>query len=144
MLSLLPSKDNFNPRTSCEVRPSNGREKTYTITISIHAPLARCDINEVKGAIGAYIFQSTHLLRGATEYHGRAQQQQCISIHAPLARCDRSNYRLDFRNKTFQSTHLLRGATLTVAAASGLGVHISIHAPLARCDISGTGMSRGW
>ena len=33
----------FNPRTSCEVRPATGRSYPKGIKISIHAPLARCD-----------------------------------------------------------------------------------------------------
>ena len=109
--SRIPWKaENFNPRTSCEVRPAQapGREPA--------AP-----------------FQSTHLLRGATPHGPRPGQSRPISIHAPLARCDgrslkcvtpqhhfnprtscevRPSYQLDKQDaEKFQSTHLLRGAT---------------------------------
>ena len=100
----------FNPRTSCEVRPEHGGRAGRKIWISIHAPLARCDPHlqhgpacyqnfnprtscEVRHILrhkvnAKHIFQSTHLLRGATDYTFQPQ-----------------------RNFQFQSTHLLRGAT---------------------------------
>ena len=56
------------------------------------------------------MFQSTHLLRGAT------RMPDTIS-----------------REVEFQSTHLLRGATRFAVAAESPNV-VSIHAPLARCD----------
>ena len=100
--------------------------------ISIHAPLAGCDL------LSFYWFI---FLR--------------ISIHAPLAGCDcadvteRSTHEY-FNPRTpcgvrpvkvdeaveeakFQSTHPLRGATAVGRAAMEIGV-ISIHAPLAGCD----------
>ena len=55
----------FNPRTSCEVRHPSGYRHRYT-----------------------KIFQSTHLLRGATQRQCERCRRQKISIHAPLARCD--------------------------------------------------------
>ena len=55
-------------------------------------------------------FQSTHPLRGATEYIGAAN----ITVQ-------------------FQSTHPLRGATLFSKIAFR-NLVISIHAPLAGCD----------
>ena len=86
-----------------------------TSCISIHAPLARCDAVIAKIMIMEGIFQSTHLLRGATVYRRRMYKSENISIHAPLARCD---------------FHIL----LPGAAAA----YISIHAPLARCDHTGS------
>ncbi len=78
--------------------------------VSIHAPLARCDFIFDHPFPGLSMFQSTHLLRGATQ----RQYQPCfrpgVSIHAPLARCD-----------SLQFSSRLRG-------------DVSIHAPLARCD----------
>ena len=101
----------FNPRTSCEVRPTALNFLGRDTVISIHAPHARCD----------FVLNSP-------------QPSQQISIHAPHARCDRStclicSYISDFNPRTscevrhntgqpqdntdiFQSTHLMRGATL--------------------------------
>ena len=103
---------NFNSRTSCEVRLSDGSETSYAILISTHAPLARCDVGS----------------------SARARISQ-ISTHAPLARCDVAantvvaQIMANFNSRTscevrpadphplsgnpspFQLTHLLRGAT---------------------------------
>ena len=102
-------------------------------SISIHAPLAGCDLTPPPPDGGI-----------------------TISIHAPLAGCDaghgRSKHRRgDFNPRTpcgvrhlytscmrwpriFQSTHPLRGATAGSAARDGPDGEISIHAPLAGCD----------
>ena len=145
---------NFNPRTSCEVRPG----LSYLCLLRV-------------------IFQSTHLLRGATLGEQSIKHSGYISIHAPLARCDdtlrgttphkeisihaplaRCDYggelsppcHRDFNPRTscevrqlldytssavgqFQSTHLLRGATCRYDWTYNQHA-ISIHAPLARCD----------
>ena len=101
--------------------------------MSIHAPLAGCDLTPPPPDGGI-----------------------TISIHAPLAGCDaghgRSKHRRgDFNPRTpcgvrhlytscmrwpriFQSTHPLRGATAGSAARDGPDGEISIHAPLAGCD----------
>ena len=103
--------------------------------ISIHAPLAGCDLSPARRRVTA----------GA------------ISIHAPLAGCDwwwarspaaRSYFNprtpcgvrpiADYANSIvgiFQSTHPLRGATLP-GLCSCLVWRISIHAPLAGCDLT--------
>ena len=56
---------NFNPRTPCGVRPDIGHQANKKHAISIHAPLAGCDLcvscRRWRGR-----FQSTHPLRGAT------------------------------------------------------------------------------
>ena len=106
-------------------------------------------------AAGTTIFQSTHLLRGATESFGRLCHVGRISIHAPLTRCDLmkasssmgfsifqsthllrgATYQRGFGHdlEEFQSTHLLRGATGSYALTNPPCL-ISIHAPLTRCD----------
>ena len=122
----------FNPRTPCGVRPLSLRSisifsifqsthplrgATYPRTnalppkkISIHAPLAGCDLPTKDIVELIEIFQSTHPLRGATR-HGRLRYGRIrISIHAPLAGCDKT--------------------PVTQVSAS----RISIHAPLAGCD----------
>ena len=144
----------FNPRTPCGVRPEASRssqarttfqsthplrgatyeqiQKNPTICISIHAPLAGCDMGRLK-----------------------LPEVRHISIHAPLAGCDyvipiHRDRRLRFQSThplrgatndnpifinevAFQSTHPLRGATL-IGMGLGLIFFISIHAPLAGCD----------
>ena len=59
-------QDCFNPRTSCEVRRLLLRTQEWWYKVSIHAPLARCDVPSGGFVYIAYVFQSTHLLRGAT------------------------------------------------------------------------------
>ena len=101
----------FNPRTSFEVRQPTKFRARLVVAISIHAPLSRCD--------------ACKLLHGVAIL---------ISIHAPLSRCDpkQSRPRMEYRSyfnprtsfevrltrtgnrislKKFQSTHLFRGAT---------------------------------
>ena len=56
----------FNPRTSCEVRPGLRLEYSKLGLVSIHAPLARCDMDFQQFLTASKAFQSTHLLRGAT------------------------------------------------------------------------------
>ena len=100
----------FNPRTPCGVRHLQGgtlssgslfqsthplrgathwfsREVNST-TISIHAPLAGCDVGCLSLLVLRSIFQSTHPLRGATASPMRSPVANKISIHAPLAGCD--------------------------------------------------------
>ena len=147
-------KINFNPRTPCGVRQRNvfyescwyEFQSTHPLRgatigdllelenmeISIHAPLAGCDLIESAKRV-----------------------PDAISIHAPLAGCDDKDYytgeieqyfnprtpcgvRLSAPSLTlivitFQSTHPLRGATGAGDEAGDDRV-ISIHAPLAGCD----------
>ena len=78
----------FNPRTSCEVRPGLRLEYSKLGLVSIHAPLARCDVGYIDTWLGLHEFQSTHLLRGATDERPGWIDMCSVSIHAPLARCD--------------------------------------------------------
>ena len=122
----------FNPRTSCEVR-------LYTSFL-------------LKFWI---VFQSTHLVWGATCVLTRRGNIRNISIHAPRVRCDPQQYcnitsRYHFNPRTscevrlvrrdvpvldlaFQSTHLVWGATLIFGIIIFFSP-ISIHAPRVRCD----------
>ena len=128
------SRAHFNPRTPCGVRPALMLGMGVYFCISIHAPLAGCDLPGVvargrsrdfnprtpcgvrrqfpNGTLPtAASFQSTHPSRGATPF-GRTTERLhvAISIHAPLAGCDNR------------------------PRASGREISISIHAPLAGCD----------
>ena len=78
----------FNPRTPCGVRPRRAGRSRAPDAISIHAPLAGCDLAGIS-ALRVKTFQSTHPLRGATT------GSICFLIY--IIR--------------FQSTHPLRGAT---------------------------------
>ena len=78
----------FNPRTSCEVRP----EPT--------------SLNPI-----AKLFQSTHLVWGATYRFSVRYIALDISIHAPRVRCDKKISCSVWFNLLFQSTHLVWGAT---------------------------------
>ena len=82
--------ENFNPRTPCGVRLEYSIEPYYKDLISIHAPLAGCDISENSTMFRTIKFQSTHPLRGAT----------LIGVWGDWY-------------KGFQSTHPLRGATVS-------------------------------
>ena len=83
-----------------------------TLQISIHAPLAGCDLLRIVNRCFSVSFQSTHPLRGATNINLEFPQMGKISIHAPLAGCDPGKIYIA------QDTN------------------ISIHAPLAGCDMA--------
>ena len=160
-LSSCPSKEArkyFNPRTPCGVRLSGIASTCSLIQISIHAPLAGCDLARSPPS-PSEPFQSTHPLRGATAPVCIYQHSwRKISIHAPLAGCDNKNPSIQERYHRFQSTHTLRGATALGRVAdpdqidfnprTPCGVrrvtlpvddilpYISIHAPLAGCDLN--------
>ena len=123
----------FNPRSSGEERPAyESGIKRGMSHISIHAPHARSDSRRRSQTRSAR-FQSTLLMRGATELRTDADILDEISIHAPHARSDgyvngeyrshrisihaphaRSDRYWDLSNIPaikFQSTLLMRGAT---------------------------------
>ena len=97
---------NFNPRTPCGVRLQQQENQRLRDEISIHAPLAGCDLPP------AWRFQSRH----------------DISIHAPLAGCDARQILLCLSPEDFNPR------TPCGVASSGHSRFISIHAPLAGCD----------
>ena len=109
--SKTASGRHFNPRTPCGVRHAARQPVKPLFAISIHAPLAGCDVGAADGLLEDGEFQSTHPLRGATGLAGSRRLHKRISIHAPLAGCD---------IPTRGGRYLLR--------------RISIHAPLAGCD----------
>ncbi len=126
----------FNPRTPCGVRPHIGQafgrkglfQSTHplrgaTVTaasaiaamqISIHAPLAGCDI--------------------AAKYPQLDLQQ--ISIHAPLAGCDWRGADPRGRRHAISIHAPLAGCDRCPADKTYLRRPISIHAPLAGCDMT--------
>ena len=122
----------FNPRTPCGVRRQFSKAALHTQRISIHAPLAGCDIR-----------------------HARSRIRCQISIHAPLAGCDRvlppcirqyrhfnprtpCGVRRSYKGGTLMTREIsihapLAGCDFRTVHA-GLPQSISIHAPLAGCD----------
>ena len=123
----------FNPRTPCGVRPdTDGFDDVDTLfqsthpmrgatccqayyddsgKISIHAPHAGCDVNNVQHTNRFGKFQSTHPMRGATLMPHDSAFMMTISIHAPHAGCDFPIHLLMMMILIFQSTHPMRGAT---------------------------------
>ena len=146
----------FNPRTPCGVRhkdqlirvniiafqsthPLRGAtldtiKNIYTVKISIHAPLAGCDLRKKMFSCAFYIFQSTHPLRGATIR--LVVQYDCkeISIHAPLAGCDVFMHTLEPSQAKISIHAPLAGFDLFPKPKPLPPQAISIHAPLAGCD----------
>ena len=59
-----------------------------SLEISIHAPHARSDLIRHRCILFTLIFQSTLLMRGATEMWQSTSESLRISIHAPHARSD--------------------------------------------------------
>ena len=122
----------FNPRSSCEERPSASGHIGSAEDISIHAPHARSDKTgqnlratsknfnprsscEERRDLSreqqkVMLFQSTLLMRGATRRDFTQDSGQDISIHAPHARSDRAKA-YQVISELFQSTLLMRGAT---------------------------------
>ena len=101
----------FNPRTPCGVRLLRLRSVSQAEAISIHAPRAGCDAQQLLISKAAEGFQSTHPVRGATGAEAVCISSHGISIHAPRAGCD------------FINADIPRVCV------------ISIHAPRAGCDV---------
>ena len=80
-----------------------------------------------------YIFQSTHPLRGATDFIILKRMCFYISIHAPLAGCDPDRSYRSFYLYTISIHAPLAGCDRRLDGLYGIYT-ISIHAPLAGCD----------
>ena len=106
-----PSRQNFNPRSSCEERQRRYRWICRHRAISIHAPHARSDESEL------------------CRLHHRAE----ISIHAPHARSDFASL-LPSSHQTISihAPHARSDERLVIRYISWIS--ISIHAPHARSD----------
>ena len=76
----------FNSRTSCEVRLDY--KTNFRNNLSFNSRTS-CEVRLTNNGLTLFrfVFQLTHLLRGAA--HTRPQPLQCayVSTHAPLARC---------------------------------------------------------
>ena len=120
--------------------------------ISIHAPLAGCDIDDLIPYANNAKFQSTHPSRGATRaiwiphswrkyfnprapcgarqrQHDALLRQPLISIHAPLAGRDSASMTHFFASPLFQSTRPVRGATSCAITALIMTIYFNPRAP---------------
>ena len=99
--------------------------------ISIHAPLARCDVQTPGSKYCHFPFQSTHLLRGATQafYHA-ARFGKFQSTHL-LRGATQKDVHIQSALR-FQSTHLLRGATACKANAIAFNRYFT---PRTSCEV---------
>ena len=99
--------------------------------ISIHAPLAGCDCDNLSGL--RFVIISIHApLAGCDDSAADICRLLDISIHAPLAGCDKIDG--EILGLSDISIHAPLAGCDTLAILKGNGQHISIHAPLAGCD----------
>ena len=146
----------FNPRPPCGGRLNGYDISVFPVWISIHAPRAGGDGDNMGTSATRAKFQSTPPVRGATLKPRRRACFQNISIHAPRAGGDAGGYQIIRRTQnisihapraggdaitrstpdqtwTFQSTPPVRGATWR-AVQLRKRRSISIHAPRAGGD----------
>ena len=101
----------FNPRSSCEERQAGAGRPRLKPEISIHAPHARSDVDDIHIGIGIVISIHAPHARSDLLLRSPVLFSLSISIHAPHARSD-----------------------VWVNMIARLDLHISIHAPHARSD----------
>ena len=111
--------------------------RSFSASISIHAPLTGCDFLLSASNSRGIVFQSTHPLRDATFNSTSTTFMSFISIHAPLTGCDTNKFIFGTLSVGFQSTHPLRDATIYLILEE-VFKEISIHAPLTGCDLNST------
>ena len=127
---MLQRHRNFNPRSSCEERLYD-YVAVRSCQISIHAPHARSDSDQMSTSKQNMIFQSTLLMRGATWAVAERVDNGEISIHAPHARSDVSHSHLITTITIFQSTLLMRGATIFYSRSLRSSPHFN---PRSSCE----------
>ncbi len=95
------SGHNFNPRTPCGVRLTGVNRICRPVHISIHAPLAGCDLRS--DLIYSQRAISIHApLAGCDSQSERIRHMAShISIHAPLAGCDTHRWQFQTCRKNF-------------------------------------------
>ena len=103
-------------------------------SISIHAPLAGCDVTPPRHSAGPDNFNPrTPCGVRQCRRHSPAPVKD-ISIHAPLAGCDGADYVHDGRRGNFNPRTPCGVRHKALSLFSVLCI-ISIHAPLAGCDL---------
>ena len=83
-----PVPSHFNPRTPCGVRPGTAAGGVAPPYISIHAPLAGCDLPQTSTPTAQGAISIHAPLAGSDRVGQHAGVGVGISIHAPLAGCD--------------------------------------------------------
>ena len=124
----------FNPRTSCEVRPPRKFLVLWFYCISIHAPRVRCDRWMPDPELQLSYFNPRTSCEVRLPFPPVPLHMMNISIHAPRVRCDIDQLKKTLQENLFQSTHLVWGATLCLVIKNHDKISISIHAPRVRCD----------
>ena len=147
----------FNPHTPCGVRPcrlpvDRTRVQQFQSThplrgataqahifqrlsqISIHAPLAGCDLLILQIHLPGGHFNPRPPCGVRPRRPEPAVTRRQISIHAPLAGCDQTAKPDDLGAGHFNPRPPC-GVRHAAEAAYGLTDDISIHAPLAGCDV---------
>ena len=87
-LDIVEAQTDFNPRTPCGVRLIKNDDISSRNRFQSTHPLRGATNFHTKTFLSK-IFQSTHPLRGATRINSMRAKLEQISIHAPLAGCDR-------------------------------------------------------
>ena len=101
----------FNPRTPCGVRPPSPPQSSKLRSFQSTHPLRGATEYINDHSIGGYVFQSTHPLRGATKNSESQGFSKIFQSTHPLRGATGRRAVLS-RRPIFQSTHPLRGATL--------------------------------
>ena len=124
--------NSFNPRTPRGVRPRNYRLPYLPAVVSIHAPLAGCDLRSARRSRCQGV--SIHApLAGCDDCDAMLREILSVSIHAPLAGCDIALIAYTSDSRCF-NPRTPRGVRLCPHSIC-IGTHgVSIHAPLAGCD----------
>ena len=112
-ISWLESRplQNFNPRTSYEVRRIRTTNSTNVRLISIHALHTKCDVQTFENQLPCDYFnpRTSYEVRHAAMIAVEAKRD--ISIHALHTKCDQRGLARSARLLRFQSTHFIRSAT---------------------------------
>ena len=120
-------RPDFNPRAPCGARPHDHVVGHHRVIISIHAPLAGCDLHSPAFSVKIGVFQSTHPLRGATAASGSTSRR--AGYFNPRTPCGvRPVGHGGLRGRAeFQSTHPLRGATRSFSYPEIIDIFQSTH-----------------
>mgnify|MGYP004535488647 CR=1 FL=1 len=126
------AQDYFNPRAPCGARLCLASGIRSMWRISIHAPHAGRDPKHPQSTRGAYLFQSTRPMRGATRCLASHPWPSRFQSTRPMRGATHELKELE-TEITFQSTRPMRGATEAINGLVLIG-KISIHAPHAGRD----------
>ena len=138
LVPLVPARDDFNPRSSCEERPHSCRLPS---SLSDFNPRSSCEERLCHRHMMPARIQYFNP-RSSCEERLALRQHTCFCIHFnPRSSCEErlKPPRMTLNNILFQSTLLMRGATIC-RELEQYKVWISIHAPHARSDAK----ARSW